>query len=69
MAGSGPAMTKKIDHARGFGVGGRIWRGVIRTVIRGLDARIHLLRRILFEKMDGRVRPGYDEEKSITREV
>ena len=43
---------------------------MIHIVIRGLDPRIHLLRKSLFEKMDGGVKPGHDEEKSTrTREV
>jgi hypothetical protein len=29
--------------------------------MRGLDPRIHHLRKTLFEKMDGRVKPGHDE--------
>jgi hypothetical protein len=32
-------------------------------VMRGLDPRIHRLRKNLFEVMDGRVKPGHDELK------
>src|SRR5437764_6908957 len=47
-------MTENMDHSGEFSTG----------VIRGLDPRIHPLRKNFLKRMDGRVKPGHDDAES-----